>query len=258
MSGARSRSRWGPDRGPRCSRDPCRGVRPRPIQNVRGRPKSAPPTSRRAIGCGTDPDGSWPLYGLSVPRLVLINGAPGSGKSTLAARYVEEHPLTLALDIDVVRSMLGGWLDQPTQAGLLARRLALAMAGAHLSSARDVVVPQFLGRLDFVLALEQLCADVGADFIEVALLSNPEDAARRFARRSVVPQSQAHRDAAALLERGGADDGLPQMYARLLDVVASRPATRIVVTVDGEIEQAYRHLVGHVDDPTTPTVDTDR
>jgi adenylate kinase family enzyme len=35
-----------------------------------------------------------------VPRLVLINGAPGSGKSTLASRYAQDHPLTLALDVD--------------------------------------------------------------------------------------------------------------------------------------------------------------
>jgi predicted kinase len=193
-----------------------------------------------------------------MPRLVLINGAPGSGKSTLAGRYVNEHPLTLALDIDMVRSMLGGWLDQPTQAGLLARRLALAMAGVQLSSGHDVVVPQFLGRLDFVLDLEQLCADVGAEFIEVALLSNAEDAARRFARRSGAAQSQGHREAAARLERGGGVDALPQMYARLLDVVAKRPATRIVVTVDGEIEQAYRQLMGHVDGGTSPAPDTDQ
>jgi predicted kinase len=192
-----------------------------------------------------------------MPRLVLINGAPGIGKSTLARRYVNEHPLTLALDIDVVRSMLGAWLDQPSEAGLLARRLALAMAGVQLSSGRDVVVPQFLGRLDFVLDLEQLCADVGAEFLEVALLSNADDAARRFARRSPDPQSQGHGEAAALLERGGGVEALPQMHARLLDVVAKRPATRIVVTVDGEIEQAYRQLVGHVDG-ATPAQDTAR
>lgn len=51
-------------------------------------------------------------------RLVLINGAPGSGKSTLTQMYAETHSLTLALDIDVVRAMLGCWLDQLTQAGL--------------------------------------------------------------------------------------------------------------------------------------------
>lgn len=187
-----------------------------------------------------------------MPRLVLNNGAPGSGKSTLGGRYASEHPLTLALDIDVVRSMLGSWLDQPTEAGLLARRLALAMARVQLLAARDVVVPQFLGRLDFVLELEQLCADVGAQFVEVALLSDAQDAARRFLRRSAAAQSSGHRDAAALLERLGGVDALPHMYARLLYVLAKRPATRTIVTVEGEIEQAYRALVSHVDGVASP------
>jgi hypothetical protein len=64
-----------------------------------------------------------------VTRLILINGAPGSGKSTLARMFVHDHPLALALDIDTVRGMLGRWLDEPTQAGLIARRMALEMAG---------------------------------------------------------------------------------------------------------------------------------
>ena len=123
-----------------------------------------------------------------MPRLVLINGAPSSGKSTLATRYVEEHPLTLALDIDVVRAMLGRWLDQPVEAGLLARRMALEMARVQLLADRDVVIPQFLGRLDFLLALEQLCNDVRAEFIEVVLLAEPHDLAHRIARRSAQPR----------------------------------------------------------------------
>jgi len=59
-------------------------------------------------------------------------------------------------------------------------------------------VPQFLGRLDFVSALERLCDDVGADFIEVALLSSPQDTVDRFARRSAASQTAEHRNAQAL------------------------------------------------------------
>ncbi len=182
-----------------------------------------------------------------VTRLVLLNGAPGSGKSTLAGRYVEDHPLTLALDIDVVRSMLGGWLGHHTEAGLLARRLALAMAREQLLTDRDAVIPQFVGRLEFVLELEQLCTEVGAQFVEVVLLSDVQNAARRFQRRSSAPNSDSHRDAAALLERLGGPHALPQMYGQLLDVVAKRPATRTIITVDGEVDRAYRDLIRHVD-----------
>jgi predicted kinase len=187
-----------------------------------------------------------------MPRLVLINGAPSSGKSTLAKRYVEEHPLTLALDIDVVRAMLGCWLDHPVEAGLMARRMALEMTRVQLLAGHDVVIPQFLGRLGFVLALEQLCNDVRAEFIEVVLLAEPQDLAQRFARRSARPLTAEHRDAAALLERSGGLQALPEMYDRLIQIVASRPQTRAVVTIDGQIEQAYSDLLAQLDAGAPP------
>ncbi|GLY29204.1 AAA family ATPase [Kineosporia sp. NBRC 101731] len=181
-----------------------------------------------------------------MPRLILLNGAPGSGKSTLAGTFVDKHPLSLALDIDTVRGMLGGWLEQPTESGLAARELALVMADVHLRTGRDVIVPQFLGRLDFVLQLEELAAGAGVPFVEIALVSDVDDAVTRFARRTHAPQTQEHRDAAALQERSGGTDELRTMYARLLAVIEARPATRTVVTVDGEIASTYRCLLSAI------------
>lgn len=180
-------------------------------------------------------------------RLILINGAPASGKSTLAQMYVDEHPLALALDIDVVRSMLGRWLDHPVEAGLIARGMALEMARVQLSAGRDVLIPQFLGRLDFLLELENLAHQAGADFLEVVLVNDSQDAADRFARRSHHPETSAHRDAQALLDRSGGASELLAMHDRLLEVVAGRPLTITVPTVDGEIDRAYRDLRARVD-----------
>jgi predicted kinase len=182
-----------------------------------------------------------------VPRLILINGVPASGKSTLARKYAEDHPLTLALDLDVVRAMLGGWLDQPAEAGVMARRIALAMARAHLSAGADIVLPQYLGRLDFVHQLEELCRVVEADFVEIALVSDPAEATARFAQRTANPESPEHLDAAALLQRNGGLAALPQMYDRLLDVIAARPRTLQVETVDGEQELTYQRLLNQLD-----------
>ena len=173
---------------------------------------------------------------------MLLNGAPGSGKSTLARRYAEDHPLTLVLDIDQVRGMLGRWLDQPTDAGVLARDLAVAMARTQLDAGRDVVVPQYLGRLKFVETLQQLASEVGATFIEFALLSDRDDVVARFERRSATSADPAHRQAAELQRRTGGREQLADTHDKLLTVVAARPATRVITTIDGDIDGAYAQL----------------
>jgi predicted kinase len=174
-----------------------------------------------------------------VARLILINGAPGVGKSTIARRYAEDYALTLVLDVDQVRGMLGCWLDMPTEAGVLARGMAIEMARVSLREAHDVVVPQFLGRVDFILSLEDLCERTDAEFVEVALLGSREDVVRRFSRRTRESAREEHRLAAELLERSGGTNELDNMYDRLLEVLAARPWTRVVASVDGQLEQTY-------------------
>jgi predicted kinase len=177
-------------------------------------------------------------------RLILLNGLPGSGKSTLAARYAADHPLTLALDIDDLRRMLGGWLERPREAGLLARRMAIELARLQLRGGRDVVVPQFLGRPYFVDELAELCTTEGAQFVEIVLRSAAGDDEARFRRRVADPETPAHCDAAALYER--TDWTFPEMYRALLDVVGGRPATLTIWTVEGDVDGAYRNLLAAV------------
>jgi hypothetical protein len=191
-----------------------------------------------------DPGSGRTVCGMA--RLVLINGAPAIGKSTLARRYARDHPLTLVLDVDQVRGMLGCWFDMPTEAGVLARRMAIEMAGVSLRGSHDVVVPQFLGRVDFILSLQGLCESIDAEFVEVALLSSREDVVRRFSRRTRESSREEHRLAAELLERSGGTVELHNMYNRLMEVIAARPSTRIVTSVDGQVEQTYLEFLGLV------------
>jgi predicted kinase len=123
-------------------------------------------------------------YAMEVPRLILINGLPGSGKSTLGRRYLEDHKLALALDIDAIRSTLGLSLAEPAVSGLAARDLARAMTQTHLQAGHDVLVCQFLGRLEFVEVLDQLATAIGIPFIEVVLVTTVDEAVERFLRRS--------------------------------------------------------------------------
>lgn len=174
-------------------------------------------------------------------RLLLLNGPPGIGKSTLARRYVADRPLALCLDVDVVRRLLGQWETYETESGLAARAMAVAMARVHLAGGRDVVVPQYVGRVEFADRLEALAAEVDATFAEVVLTDTKENALARFAARAGDPDLAAHH-AEAEANAGGAA-GLAEMYDRLHALVATRPHAVVVETRAGDVDAAYRDLL---------------
>ncbi len=178
-----------------------------------------------------------------MPRLILLNGPPGCGKSTLAQLYVDDHPLALSLDLDRIRGLLGGWKDRATEAGELARALALAAARAHLSAGHDVIVPQYLGRLPFIEALAELADEVGATFHELVLMDSKVASLRRFEARTGRAADPGHAEAAATVAAAGGRASLAQMYDALLEVVAQRPTTQVVPTTEGEIAETYAALL---------------
>jgi predicted kinase len=175
-------------------------------------------------------------------RLVVLNGPPASGKSTTARRYIAEHPLALCLDVDAVRGLLGRWTEEPTAAGLAARRLALAMAREHLAAGHDVVVPQLVARGPFVDDLAGVAGRAGAGFHEVVLDVDEGQMLRRFAARRHAGRP-GNGDTAWLVERDGGESHLRALRAALEAFVEGRPSAVRVPSSDGDPERTYRDVL---------------
>lgn len=160
----------------------------------------------------------------------------------MARRYVDDHPLALDLDIDSIRRLIGRWRDDPLRAGLLARAMTLSMAREHLGSGHDVVLPQYLGRPQFLEQAEQIAQAVGAQFFEFVLMDNRDEVVRRFNARSAAAAEPAHVEAAALVAQLGGDGTLFTMYDRLLLLLAARPQARVLHCPDGAEDAVYAEL----------------
>jgi predicted kinase len=180
-----------------------------------------------------------------VTRLILLNGAPGVGKSTLATRYAAEHPGTLRCDIDVLRTMIGGWEDDYAGAGGLIRPAALGLIAAYLQESGDVVLPQLIARPTELAKFERAASDAGAEFVHVLLLAGPETCHVRFeARGTDQPHLRATRQT---VEEAGGVEVVAGYRQALVELAAGRPDT-LQVDASGSADQTYAAVLAAIGD----------
>jgi hypothetical protein len=176
-----------------------------------------------------------------VPTLVHLNGPPGIGKSTLSALWADRHPGTLNLDVDRLHALVGGWRDPDNRTHDVLRPVALAMASTHLAGGRDVVLPQYLGRVDEVEAFAGVARAQGAGFREVLLIDDRASALERFARRRDESEWDRH-NRVVVADLGGATF-LGALHDRLIELLRDRPSAVVLRSRPGAVEETYAALV---------------
>lgn len=177
-------------------------------------------------------------------RLIHINGPPGIGKSTLAQRYVSEHPGVLNCDIDILRTLIGGWQHDFDAAGALIRPVALGMISTYLRNGHDVVLPQLLVAPPELEKFEAAARDAGSAFIECVLMDDVESSLSRFHRRGGKGADSAwHAQVTAVVAANGGDDLLIGLHRSLCELMAHRPNCFVIRSVEGQVDDTYRSLV---------------
>lgn len=186
-----------------------------------------------------------------MPRLIHLNGPPGVGKSTVAERYTADHPGTLLADIDVLRTRIGGWTDDFEGAGELARPIAHAMIGAHLSGGNDVVMPQFLSDAEEVADFERVAAGAGGRFIEIALLADADIVVQRFRQRRSTSDDRLSTVISAFVDGAGGEPYLRKLHEEFMASLAERPDARVVQSEPGDEQATYQAVALAISDCST-------
>lgn len=126
-----------------------------------------------------------------MPRLIHLNGPSRVGKSTLARRYTDEHPGTLALELDVLAGLIGGWRENFSTALGIAREHGRALATRHLREGYDVVLPQLVTSHDRAPGFEEVAREADATYVEVALLVDDDEHLQRLHAKQPINDVEA-------------------------------------------------------------------
>jgi hypothetical protein len=150
---------------------------------------------------------------------------------------VADQTLAVVVEIDALRTSIDGWQDDDSTK-LEARRLALDVADAHLRGGYDVLVPQYLGRTEFIEELERSARDADAAFVEILLQAAEDHVVARFEARRGELGGADHPEHEVDDSRAAVADAIGR-----LDLVAQARPRAVALTAQDDVDATLAALV---------------
>ena len=170
-------------------------------------------------------------------KLILLYGFAASGKTTLAKRYIDEHPLTIAIEGDQIIGMIGQWRKNEEKARQLIFEHTKSIAENHLTAGYNVIVPYLLSDSTQIEAFEDISKQCNATFIEIYIEIGKEDSVNRLLERGCWGEEGSRKltedDREMLISR----------YEYMENAMKERTNTKSISSTVGEIEATYRKLL---------------
>jgi predicted kinase len=174
------------------------------------------------------------------PKCILLGGFAGCGKTTIARKYAAEHPLALSIEGDDIIVSLGQWRENIEEAVECKLALTTALAETHLQRGHDVIIPFLLTDEHSANYFEALAQKCRADFYEVTLNVEKDEALRRLFKRGTWGEEGLPPLTAADKPKAG------HLYAKMQAVTMLRPQMQYISAKEGDIEGTYKELLSIV------------
>lgn len=170
-------------------------------------------------------------------KLIFLYGFASGGKTTLSKKYISEHKLALSIEGDQIISMMGQWREHENEAREIVFEHTCAMVRQHLEKGYDVLLPYLLTNPNHPDIFENIALEAGADFHEVYIEIDRDDAVQRLLQRGVWGEEGSPKLSESDLPE------INDLYDNMEQAMASRKSVKSISSELGDIDGTYAKLL---------------
>lgn len=156
------------------------------------------------------------------------------------------------VEVDALRMSLPNW-EHDDATRLAARDLAGAAVVEHLAAGGDVVMPQYFGRLGYIVLLDDVASEHHATFVEVILAIDADLALERFRARRLAMDERGERHPERDIADAEVEAFVHDAVQRLTRLPTVRPDSQLIpIERSASEDENYRRLCSLLDGDDQP------